>query len=310
MSLLCYRERCQMDMMLRFMLSQYADLPLPQKTLHSWLENWINNQEERCADNAFAARFPWKETGLPQSYFLQRKLCIDGRYFLTGPRYKGGDINRPFIDIVASSASIDDSVLKAVSREWAELKPQHIRQLTPGNNPVQGVTDQLIYASCLTNEPKYYDDALILKPAVSADFDWCRKALLEAYQHSWSKIPVLSGSLCSVDNEDLSNHILKGHVYIVHDQGDRVGLIICERGEVAFLMGWRISEEVILPAFRGHSLASRAQRLLRNHLYRFSREACLVTGTILPGNLPSIRTAIKAGRTCVLRYEFLPVIFD
>lgn len=70
---------------------------LPQKNLHSWLENWINNQEERCADNAFAARFPPKETGLPQSYFLQRKLCIDGRYFLTGPRYKGGDINRPLL---------------------------------------------------------------------------------------------------------------------------------------------------------------------------------------------------------------------
>ncbi|WLS81034.1 hypothetical protein Q3V30_00520 [Erwinia pyri] len=296
--------------MLRFMLSQYAELPLPHKTLHNWLEKWIYEQEERCADDAFAARFPWKETGLPQSYFLQRKLCIDGQYFLTGPRYRGGDINRPFIDIVASSAGIDDSVLKAVSREWAELKPQHIRQLTPGNNTVQGVTDQLIYASCLANEPKYYDDALTLKPAASADFEWCRLGLLEAYQHSWSTIPALSGSLYSVDNEDLGNHILKGHVYIVHEQGDRVGLIICEQGEVAFLKGCRISEEVILPAFHGRSLASRAQRLLRNHLYYFSQKACLITGTILPENFPSIRTAEKAGRTCVLRYEFLPVIFD
>ncbi len=52
-----------MDMMLKFMLSQYAELPLPQKTLHSWLEKWISEQTERCADNAFAAGFPWKETG-------------------------------------------------------------------------------------------------------------------------------------------------------------------------------------------------------------------------------------------------------
>ena len=299
-----------MDVMLKFMLSQYAQLPLPQKTLHSWLEKWIYEQVERCADNAFAARFPWKETGLPQSYFLQRKLCIDGRYFLTGPRYRGGDINRPFIDVVASSAYIDDSVLKAVSREWADLKPQHIRQLTPGKNTARGMADQLIYASCLFNQPKYYDDALTLKPAASADFEWCRHALLEGYKHSWSTIPALSGSLCSVDNEDLGNHIFEGHAYIVQEQGVRVGLIICEKENVAFLRGYRISEEVILPAFRGRSLASRAQRLLRNHFYNFSREDCLIAGTILPENLPSIKTAENAGRTCVLRYEFLPVIFD
>jgi len=90
------------------MLSQYAELPLSQKTLHCWLEKWIYEQEERCTDSAFSARFPWQETGLPQSYFLQRKLCIDGRYFLTGPRYKGGDINSPFIDVVASNAGMDD----------------------------------------------------------------------------------------------------------------------------------------------------------------------------------------------------------
>ncbi|MGK3430106.1 hypothetical protein ACSLO7_30620, partial [Klebsiella pneumoniae] len=41
------------------------------------------------------ARFPWRETGLCQEYFLQRKLKIDGKQFLTGPRYQGGNINKP-----------------------------------------------------------------------------------------------------------------------------------------------------------------------------------------------------------------------
>jgi len=190
------------------------------------------------------------------------------------------------------------------------IKAQHIRQLTPGHTVRQGITDQLIYASRLINEPKYYDDAVTLKPATSTDFEWCQQALLEACQHSWSTIPALSGSLRSVDNEDLSNHILKGHAYIIHEQGDRAGLVICEPGEIAFLKGCRISEEVILPAFHGRSLASRAQRLLRNNLYHFSREDCLITGTILPENFPSIKTAEKSGRKCVLRYEFLPAIFD
>jgi len=34
-SLICYREQCQMDMMFRFLLSQYSELPVAQKTLQS-----------------------------------------------------------------------------------------------------------------------------------------------------------------------------------------------------------------------------------------------------------------------------------
>jgi hypothetical protein len=172
------------------------------------------------------------------------------------------------------------------------------------------MTVQLIYASSLPDGPQYYDDAITLKTAAIADFEWRLQALAEAYQHTLSTIPALTVHLCSINHEDLLSHILQGNAYIVQEQGVRAGLIVCEKENVAFLKGYRITEEIVLPTFRGRSLASRAQRLLRNHLYHFSGEACLITGTILPGNCPSIRTAEKAGRTCVLRYEFLPVILD
>lgn len=296
--------------MLNYMLSEYADLPLPREILRNWLEKWIYEQEKRCADKNFSARFPWNETGLPQEYFLQRKLSIDGRQFLTGPRYQGGDINRPFIDIVGSNSDIDHSVLKAVSKEWAHLKPQHIRILMSGHHKVQGITDQLIYASCLSDVPEYRDDTLKIAPAVYADLKWCRQALAEAYQHTFLTVPALKNNLYSMEEDELSNHILEGDVYIFQEYGIRVGLIICGKGEIAFLQGYRISEEVILPTFRGRSLASRAQRLLCNHLYRSSRKTPLITGTIIPGNVPSIKTAERAGRTCILKYQFLPVIFS
>jgi hypothetical protein len=51
-------ELCQTDMMLKFMLSQYAQLPVPQGILHSWLEKWISEQEKYCVDSTFSARFP------------------------------------------------------------------------------------------------------------------------------------------------------------------------------------------------------------------------------------------------------------
>lgn len=72
-------------------------------------------------------------------------------------------------------------------------------------------------------------------------------------------MPALPASLLSVDDEELHHHISEGAAYIIYEEGIRAGLIICEKAEVAFLRGYRISDEVILPAFRGRSLASRAQ---------------------------------------------------
>jgi len=295
-----------MDNMLEFMLSQYEALPVSQSTLQRWLKKWIDTQEARQRDNSFSAKFPWKEMSLVQSYFLQRKLCIDGQFFLTGPRFLGGNINHPFVDIVASSAAVNDSVLQTISKEWGELKPKHIRQLTPGKRTDMGVIDQLVYAAPLNHAPKHCDDTLTLTPAEREDFDWCRQAVIEAYKHSWSTTPTLIGSLYPIDEADLLDHIIKGNTYLINHMSNRVGLIVCEERELSFLNGIFILEEIILPAFRGSSLASRAQRLLQNHLYQKFGKNSLMAGTILPENYPSIRTAEKAGRTCVLKYEFLP----
>ncbi|EMO7797998.1 hypothetical protein ACB462_005218, partial [Klebsiella pneumoniae] len=98
--------------MLSYMLSQYARLPLPEVTLRSWLKQWLSEQESRCTDRSFSARFPWRETGLCQAYFLQRKLKIDGKQFLTGPRYQGGNINKPFIDIVGMDSDLNHTALE------------------------------------------------------------------------------------------------------------------------------------------------------------------------------------------------------
>ncbi|WKX25677.1 GNAT family N-acetyltransferase [Tatumella ptyseos] len=102
------------------------------------------------------------------------------------------------------------------------------------------------------------------------------------------------------------DHIIKDNTYIINHMGNQVGLIVCEKRELVFFEGFFILEEVILPSFRGSSLASRAQHLLQNQLYQLFGKDCLIAGTILPENLPSIRTAEKVGRICVLKYEFIP----
>lgn len=79
--------------------------------------------------------------------FLQRKLKIDGKQFLTGPRYQGGNINKPFIDIVGMDSDLNHTALELISKEWSQLRAQYVRILVPGQSFPQGIPDQYIYAT-------------------------------------------------------------------------------------------------------------------------------------------------------------------
>jgi hypothetical protein len=95
----------------------------------------------------FLGAISWRETGLCQEYFLQRKLKIDGKQFLTGPRYQGGNINKPFIDIVGMDSDLNHTALELISKEWSQLRAQYVRILVPGQSFPQGIPDQYIYAT-------------------------------------------------------------------------------------------------------------------------------------------------------------------
>lgn len=292
--------------MLAYMLSLYENLPLSRQDKAQALNKWISLQESRCTDDTFSARFPWRETGLPQHYFLQRKVGTAGRILLTGPRYQGGDINRPFVDVVASNADIDHGAFMDIIEAWKALKPLYVRVLVPPEYAQRGRTDQLVYACALPHhQVEKTDDILKLEPALRADFTWCRGTLLESYHFAWHSLPELRGRLMFTSEEELSQCLMDGSVYLVLNNGVRVGLIICEEENVAFLPGFRITEEAIRPAWRGRGLASKAQKLLCRALDQTTDKRYLLMGTILPENQPSIKTAEKAGRSCLLRYQFL-----
>lgn len=96
--------------------------------------------------------------------------------------------------------------------------------------------------SKLTHKLENSDDSLTLRLATSADFDWCKQAVLECYNYSYSVIPLLISSLYPIDNEDLMDHIIKDNTYIINHMGNQVGLIVCEKRELVFFEGFFILE--------------------------------------------------------------------
>ena len=110
--------------------------------------------------------------------------------------------------------------------------------------------DQYIYAASFSEPPEFNDKSLTLQVATYEDFDWCCQAPGDAYKHTWQTVRELSASnLVAVDDEELCDHISEREVYIIYENDVRAGLLICQKGNIAFLRGYRITDKVILPCF-------------------------------------------------------------
>ncbi|MCX3308662.1 GNAT family N-acetyltransferase [Pantoea vagans] len=290
--------------MLNYMVSLYRNVPVSSECLSDWLTSWLAQQQARCHDHHFSAAFPWRETGLPQHTFLQRELTINGQRFLTGPRYLGGDTAQPFIEIVARDGALDYAAAGAIMREWQAIRPLKMRILLPAIDPDIGITDQLIYLSVPGSHSASYDDGISLITACRKDYPLCSSAINRAYRASWHTLPHLRDQLMATSRQELRDDIAGGHVFLILWQGMVAGLMICVPRRLAFIEGFQIMDEVILPAYQGRGLAARAQQHLLQQLHHHCGHDAMLTGTILPGNTPSLRSAQNAGRRCVLKYHF------
>lgn len=290
--------------MLDYMVSLYRTVPVSSDCLSDWLASWLAQQQTRCHDHNFSANFPWRETGLPQHTFLQRELTVNGQRYLTGPRYLGGDPAQPFIEIVARDGPIDYAVASAIMQSWQPLNPLKLRILLPASHPDIGLNDQLIFISDSAKHALPPDEDISLVKAGRRDFPACLQAINHAYRASWHTLPHLRDQLMATSKQELREDIAGGHVLLIVWQGMVAGLMICVPRRLTFIEGFQIMDEVIMPAYQGRGLAARAQQRLLQQLNHHYGEKALLTGTILPGNTPSLRSAQNAGRHCVLKYHF------
>jgi len=290
--------------MLDYMMTHYCALPVSSDRLSGWLTDWLAQQQSWCHDPAFSVVFPWRETGLPQRTFLQRELKINGHHYLTGPRYLGGDIAQPFIEVIARDGPLDGGVASAIMQAWRALQPRRLRALLPVSSPRIGTIDQLIFLSHADSLSATLTQDFFLLPAVRQDYPACLAAVERAYRASWRALPQLRHQLLATSRRELREDIAQGHVYLIIWQGELAGLVICARREVAFIQGFQILDEVIVPACRGRGLAAQAQQHLLHQLQADYGADALLIGTILPDNAPSVKTAQNAQRRCVLSYQF------
>ncbi|WP_073583331.1 GNAT family N-acetyltransferase [Vibrio quintilis] len=297
--------------MIDHMLQKYAFLPYSRQTLKRNLERFLSQQLSWCDDPDFSARFPFQETGLEQAFFQQKVIHVNGQSYLTGPRYLGGDINQPFIELIASTAPVSTAAARKIFSDWQPLQAQHIRVLRQRETGLSkasqpGTTDQLIYIAPIphSSQVQNREAHVSLRLAQPADSSWCLEAMEQSYQETLHQLPALKSHLSPTDPADLSDAIANREAFMIESHGNPAGFIIASPDAYAFVCGYCVIEEVIVPACRGKNLAATAQQLLSRQLLPAPGHHLLV-GTIARDNLPSRRTAEKAGRKALLEYAFL-----
>lgn len=294
-------------MMLEYMLETYSFLPLPDHTLKIDMEKYLGEQLAWCEDDEFSSHFPYKETGLKKSFFRQKVITCDGNEYLTGPRYLDGNIKKPFIELVASSAPLTKRAAQLIYSVWQPMQANAIRLLRQCGSDMSGCVDQYIYAGNKTGLEAFqeYDDSgVFLQQATPSIINWCVQAVQSSYDDTYLKIPNMKNYIRPCDKEEIHESVKESQVFIIYHGTSPAGFIICKCERSGFISGYWITEEAILPEFKGSRLASIAQRILYSALPEKHTPVSL-WGTIVNGNTPSIRSAERAGRKRVMEYVFL-----
>lgn len=293
--------------MLEYMLETFSYLPVAGNLLRADMKNYIDGQLSYCDDRQFSSQFPYKETGVAQCFFQQKIIHGDGGEYLTGSKYLGGDLRKPFVDLVVSSAPLTKRAVTSILTAWMPMGASSIRLLRPHAANGCGNIDQYFYlgvSSRGTENPKYTGAGVHLQLADLSLQHWCFQALQQSCTGTYLKILYLTDRVYLLNENEIHDAITEESVFIILSDNSRAGFIICKPGRRAFVSDYWITEEIVIPGFRGKRLASAAQHALSSVLSQ-THSPLVLCGAIVTGNAPSIRTAELTGRMRVMEYVFL-----
>jgi hypothetical protein len=268
------------------------------------VNSWLDGELSRVDDMEFARSFS-DHIDLPGVHaedYLHRRIRTSSGTLLGGIRFRGRDISRPFVEIIAHSFDDLDRLCDCVSREWSMFAPPLLRlRAQPGRlTGANIVLDQSIYAA-------RYCDMRAPAPQVWLEpFDRVEDAaaiVSTRYQQLATDDPALARNVFPSTTADLRMWHNSGQLRAVRTGDAVVGLLAVVPGRIRWIAGDEINEEVIDVEHRSHGYASLAQAAWAAHIARDHGQ--LLIGTIDRLNASSRRTAQIAGRRRVLDTVFV-----
>lgn len=259
---------------------------------------WLQRQVAKCDDAKFGRDFAeyCPVPGVEPEAYQHRILNVDGERLLTGIRFKGCDLAKPFVDLIAWTGEPAAHWKTAVAKAFAPFQPLWMRfaWLPDSDTPWPAEVDQHVIAGPARG--KAHD----LISAVS-DLSWYQDYHKDAEQ--WRETTPVGEEVITSTEDELQKCLDEGHVVVAMHAGEFLGMAACKRDLNQALPGWWIAGEYLVPQARGQGLGTALQRSLMNCI----TDGELVCGTIHGTNAPSLATARRCGREIVETWWFAPL---
>lgn len=255
----------------------------------------------------------------PLAWANRRVELADGHWAIVGIRFRGQDIEKPFVDVLATSLAPNPegiAALSAVLAHFDDFSPLCLRVnlpspderfLTLADSVVDAgnaTPDLLIVArpvAEMLDQPlaHRYDDVKLERCAPER----AAQRVAAIYAELTPSRPQLDQWATPADANSLADAAEEGLLFDILVGGTSAGIVAAEREDAYGFTGFCMQEIVIDSAHRGQQIGIAAlQRLCREVP---ANPNDLLWGHIHPDNVPSLRNAQESGRKVVTAHVWV-----
>lgn len=271
------------------------------------MADWFAQEEGRVDDPGFARLFSDHIClpGIASLDYAHRHVSVRAGSLIGGIRFYCQDITRPFVEVIAHDFDDLTALAQVVSMEWRTFAPQRLRLLVmPGASmPATADLDMSLYAA------RYGDLSPPSQEVQLGAFDNPDQAMAliqNRFDMMARENPAMRCHVSPIPSDKLIEMWEAEQVHRIAANGQAVvGLIAAAPGQIGWIAGDEIIEEVVAICHSGHGYAAAAQYALSR--YHTNRPDTYLIGTIDSLNVASRRSAERAGRKRILDYVFLPL---
>lgn len=294
--------------------SWYAP-PTLERRLAAEAAGWV----ALVGDRAFGAGFR-RDVGLSRPAddlaWSHRALPLaGGGWALTGIRFRGLDVTKPFVDVLATSTppTADDvlEVASHVASRYAAFEPRCVRFDVPDPDglvgdlpPESAAVDQYVVAGLLESLRGRPPGVTFARTALwPGEPGQLATLAAHIYADLHRTHPEMRLWAAAADQESLAQCAHEGLLFEVRVDGVTAGVVAALREEAHGLTGHVVQEICLDAAHRGQGLAP----AVLDHLVRAlpRDEGGTLWGTIHPDNTASLRNALSIGRQKVGGYVWV-----
>lgn len=241
-----------------------------------------------------------------------------GEWAVTGIRFRGQDVTKPFVDVVATSLPPTphaiNTLVAHLASEYTPFAPQAVRFDVPdvhdlvqdeAVSPVTCAVDMYVVANTVAALRQHERVATFervkltpVAPNVAAP------QIAALYDELTHERPQLGLWATPIDLDDCTEYADEGLLFAIQVDGNSTddgsadgapaGFVAASRDGQHGMAGFEVKEIVLDSAHRGQRLAPAVLQHLCDHLPQ--DPGLTLWGTIHPDNAPSLRNALSIGR--------------